>query len=91
MAEFGERGKQIILFLDEKMPNLGPCPLCKKEKWTVSDTVWELQELFEGELRSNSPRTPVICLTCGNCGNTILINAIIAGIVKSEAKGGQNG
>ena len=33
-----------------------------------------------------SALVPVVPITCGNCGNTVLINAIVAGLVNREGE-----
>ena len=81
---------KLIKFWDEKIPDMGVCPLCKKSQWSVSDTLWEVREFFQGGLKVGSPVYPVIIVTCNNCGNTYFLNAIVAGIVKPEQKGGKD-
>ena len=85
-----EQKQKLIKFLDEKIPDIGACPLCKKIQWSISETIWEVQEFFEGGLKIGSPKYPVISITCNNCGNTFFLNAIVAGIVGPEQKGGKN-
>jgi len=82
---------KIIAFLNEKVPQMGACPLCKQNRWSVSDTIWEVQEFFQGGLKVGSPKMPFVSITCANCGNTIFLNAIVAGIVKPDKKGGKDG
>ena len=59
-----------------------PCPMCTVGKWQVQESVYQLSEFKDGALVVGGPGIPVIPVTCGNCGNTILINAIAAGILK---------
>lgn len=59
------------------------CPMCKAKNWGVSDSIYELKGFNQKEQSSGAtPIIPVIPVTCENCGNTILINAIAADIVK---------
>jgi len=86
-----EKQKQHLLdFLKEKIPTLDPCPLCKKKQWTLSDTVWEMKEFRREGLVIGGPIYPVISITCGNCGNTHFLNAVVAGIMRPEQKGGKD-
>lgn len=60
-----------------------PCPMCNNRKWSVQNKVFELREFRGGSLvLGGTPIVPIIPITCENCGNTILINAIKSGIVK---------
>lgn len=46
--------------------------------------IFELREFNDGNfvLGPNSAITPVIPVTCSNCGNTVFVNALIAGLLK---------
>jgi len=88
MSSEKEIERKILDFINKKVPDIGACPLCKENRWSVSDTIWEVQEFFQSGLKLGSPKMPLISLTCANCGNTYFLNAIVAGIVKSEKKGG---
>lgn len=91
MADEKKIEEKLKEFLDKKVPSMDPCPLCKENRWTVSDTIWEVQEFFQGGLRLGSPKMPFISITCANCGNTYFLNAIVAGIVRPDRKGVENG
>jgi ribosomal protein S27AE len=76
--------EKLISFLNEKWKGRS-CPMCNVGKWSVQDNVFELREFQGGGLViGGTPIIPIIPITCGNCGNTIFVNAITAGIVKSE-------
>ena len=77
-----EQVKKIIEHLNSKWGNK-PCPMCSESKWTVSDTVYEMREFHGGNMViGNGPIIPIIPVSCNNCGNTVLVNAIQAGAVK---------
>ncbi|MCR4315269.1 MAG: hypothetical protein NUW37_02860 [Planctomycetes bacterium] len=62
-----------------------PCTLCGASSWGVSDKVYELREFNEGDFKvGNVPIMPLIPVTCDNCGNTILVNAILTGFVDNQ-------
>lgn len=74
--------ENLINFLNDKWQDR-PCPMCNERKWTVQDKVFELREFHEGSLvLGGTPIIPLIPVTCENCGNTILINALKTGVVK---------
>ena len=76
--------QEIIDFLNDKW-NGTPCPMCRKGEWSVTDKVFELREFHEGNLVIGGPGTPivpVIPVTCKNCGNTVLINPMVVGLLK---------
>lgn len=68
-----------------------PCQQCSIGNWSVQDTAYELRQFSNGSLVAGGTVMPVIPVICSNCGNTILVNAIIAGAVdldKSKKGGG---
>lgn len=73
---------QAIAFLNAKW-GLRPCPMCGTSNWTVQGTPFQLMEFHQGNLVVGGPIVPVIPVICVNCGNTVLVNAIIAGLVPS--------
>lgn len=74
---------EIINFLNTKWSGVS-CPLCGGREWSVTDKFFELREFQDGNIiiGGNSAITPVIPVTCKNCGNTVLINAITTGLLK---------
>jgi hypothetical protein len=64
-----------------------PCQMCGLGNWNVSETIFEIREYNQGDLIvGGGPILPVIPVTCDNCGNTILVNAIKAGLIESNKK-----
>lgn len=59
------------------------CPLCHHNGWTMPGTVFKLDE-FNPEKKNYTQILPEIPIICGHCGNTLFINAVIAGIVDSN-------
>lgn len=63
-----------------------PCQMCGTGSWTVQTSAYELRQFFQGSLVvGGSPVIPVVPVVCTNCGNTVLVNAIIAGALASLA------
>ena len=76
-------GQELIDYLNDKWHG-ARCPLCGEGVWNVTDKIFELREFNDGNfvLGPNSAITPVIPVTCSNCGNTVFVNALIAGLLK---------
>lgn len=62
-----------------------PCQQCGTGSWNVQDKAYELRQFYSGSLVTGGAVIPVIPVICSNCGNTVLVNAIIAGAVKKDA------
>jgi len=79
MAKFD--GNKLIIHLEKKWQGK-PCPMCGVGNWNVQDSSYELREYHGGNIViGGGPIIPVVPVVCTNCGNTILVNAIIAGVV----------
>lgn len=81
MAKF--EGHQAIAHLQNKWSGR-PCPMCATGNWNVQDSTFQLTEFNQGAMVLGGPVIPVIPIVCNNCGNTLLINAITAGVIKPE-------
>ena len=75
--------EKLIQLLKSKWQEQQPCPMCKKGEWSVQDKIFELREFRKEGLNVGSPIMPVIPITCLNCGNTVLINALVSKILES--------
>ncbi len=65
------------------------CCICQGSDWNVSDTIFELREFNNGSLGGGAIQ-PIVTLTCLNCGQTIMQNAIKVGVVYPRIKEGNN-
>ena len=75
-----EQQKHILDHL-QKNWTAKTCPLCMEIKWSINTNVFEMREYFKEKIvYANNTVFPVIPIVCGNCGYTILINTIKAGI-----------
>lgn len=70
----------MINFLSDKWKGRG-CPMCGQGPWSVQDKVFQLTEFHQGNMVIGGPVVPVIPVSCGNCGHTILVNALISGAI----------
>jgi len=67
------------------------CRQCEQAAWVLPDKIFQLVEYQSNFLPPGSPILPVIPITCSNCGNTILINALVASVLESQQEGERNG
>ncbi len=73
----------VIAFLNSKWGDRS-CPMCNSGPWNVQDRIFQLNEFHQGNLVVGGPLIPVIPVSCGNCGHTVLVNAIISGALPAE-------
>jgi len=83
-----EERKKINNFLEKKWKPPHNCSICHNNSWHISKELFELRPFYGGGLKKLSPSgvAPLIVITCANCGNTIFINALIAGLDLKGAK-----
>ena len=86
--------QKILKWLNRRTGNKPPiCPVCKNERWMISETSFELREFSGGEPAGavlgpftfplpTRESVPLFCLTCESCGFTELFNAEKAGVLK---------
>lgn len=63
-----------INWVAEKWPVPRECPYC-------SNTEWEVGTPLEIQTAQDESLTPHFPVMCSNCGNTVFINAVRAGLV----------
>jgi hypothetical protein len=78
MAKIDSR--KIIQHLEQKWRGKG-CTQCGVANWQVQDSTFELREFNAGNMVLGGPVIPVVPVICANCGNTVLINALISGVM----------
>jgi predicted nucleic-acid-binding Zn-ribbon protein len=81
-----EQKKEFIEFINKRW-TLQVCPVCKATQWLIPDNIYEMPEIrFSPSVPRKMKMTPLIQVVCGNCGYTILFNAILTGIYKEDTK-----
>jgi DNA-directed RNA polymerase subunit RPC12/RpoP len=71
---------RIIKHLEDKWGE-NVCPMCGHRDWNVPEEIYELREFQSGGLTiGGGPIVPVLPITCAYCGNTVLVNGIVAGL-----------
>jgi len=84
-----DQRQMIDTFIKNKWTLHPKCPICHKNSWNVSPELFELRSFHGGSMviGGKGGIVPLILVTCVNCGNTILINALIAGLdIKGDIK-----
>jgi hypothetical protein len=76
-----EQHAKLQAFINSKWRH-GSCQVCGQNSWGLNDIVFELRAFQGGSLiiGGQSPIYPVCTIACNNCGNTIFINALVAGL-----------
>jgi len=70
----------LIKHLNEKWGDR-KCAQCGVNNWQVQDSVFELRQFSGGSLIVGGPLIPVVPVTCANCGNTVLVSALLAKVM----------
>ena len=58
------------------------CPICGKDDWVIIDEVVEVRAYSEGRTVIGGSIYPHMAVICSKCGNTLLFNALLAGLVE---------
>ncbi len=77
--------KKLIAHLAAKWTGR-PCPMCGAANWNAQNSSFQLMEFHGGNVVIGGPVIPVVPITCANCGNTVLINAIVAGVLSPRTE-----
>jgi len=62
------------------------CDSCSGHDWLLNDKVFEMREFNMGTLVLGGQASvfPVITVSCKQCGNTYLFNAILLGLIEKK-------
>lgn len=71
-------------WLDKHWRGSRICPVCQNNSWGISDEVVEMRPFRGGSLIVGGSIYPLFTVTCDTCGHTLLFNALVAGLVKSQ-------
>lgn len=71
--------KRLEKFVDGK--NIPVCSFCGNNSWSISSKIFQLLEFDTNGLTLGGPTYPVVPITCNHCGNTLLINALVANLI----------
>jgi hypothetical protein len=67
------------------------CFVCGASKWEVNHYLAEMRLFRRGDISLQDGVYPVAVAHCATCGNTVLFNAIIRGIVQQDEVEGKYG
>ena len=82
-----EQQNKILEHLNKALKKPLRCPVCEDANWGITDEIFEIRGFYEGDKQIGSvPTTPIITVTCENCGNVLLFNASIVGILEPPKK-----
>jgi hypothetical protein len=58
------------------------CPICVTSTWSIADDFLEVRSWHGGNLVMGGATYPHLALICANCGYTIFMNAVRAGLIE---------
>jgi hypothetical protein len=70
-------------WLINRWPEHRSCPLCNHEEWRIGPSFAQIPTSTLG-LQTPPRINPCVAVVCGHCGNTILLNALIMGLLPEE-------
>lgn len=77
-----EQRTKFLNHINSKTNLIGKCPVCSARQWSILDHFLNGLVFHPGgSIVMGGPSYPHVGLICGNCGNTQLINAVVAGIL----------
>jgi hypothetical protein len=60
------------------------CEVCHNNAWTINPSLFYLSAYHGPNIIIGGPRLPLVCISCGVCGNTKFLNAITLGLVNPQ-------
>jgi hypothetical protein len=85
MALTPEQNKVLIEHVNKKWKG-SQCRQCEANNWSVDGIIQIALGEFPGPVQLGGTVLPTVAVICRNCGNTVLINLVIAGVVEGVAK-----
>lgn len=76
-----EQRQKLNNFVQDKWKRPYACACCGANNWNLADEVYQLTSFAGGAMIIGGPIVPLVPVTCNNCGNTVLVNALIAEVV----------
>lgn len=70
--------EELLNKLSEKWNN-AQCPYCGSKHWTVDPNIMTLSPTYSRPHKEGIELLPVVAVTCQECGNTVLVNAVVLG------------
>lgn len=80
-----EQREKFAAHINSKSALIGKCPVCSARQWSILDHFLNGIVFYPGGgMVIGGPSYPHVGLICGHCGNTQLINAVVAGILPGD-------
>jgi predicted RNA-binding Zn-ribbon protein involved in translation (DUF1610 family) len=70
----------FINYLKTKWGATKVCPMCGNTKWNVLESTYEIRDWDPRAVLAAGQVLPVVPVVCTNCGNTVLVSAVAAGV-----------
>ena len=77
-----EQRQRVAQWFSDKWSH-GPCPVCDANAWAPNSKLGQITNFASDEFEVNV--VPVLLVYCTNCGYTLPINALVAGICQPRA------
>lgn len=76
--------KRLREWLSEKWQK--GCPFCEQNSWVASHVITLISQRPDelGTISLGGTTFPCVVVTCQNCGNTALVNALSSGVLLKE-------
>lgn len=79
-----DQSKKFLATIQAKWRPPFQCTCCGANNWSIAESVFQLTEFHGSGMRIGGLLVPVVPVTCNNCGNTLVINALVAGAIEPE-------
>lgn len=77
-----EQRTKFLEHINSKTNLVGKCPICGTRQWSIlAHFLNGIVFHPGGSFVIGGPSYPHVGMICGNCGNTQLVNAVVAGIL----------
>ena len=76
---------RLISHLQNKWGNGRGCPMCAEKNWGIDDA-YQLTRFGKGDPAADERVMPIVPVICQNCGYTVLVSAILAGVIGPPAQ-----
>jgi hypothetical protein len=81
-----EEKQKAKAWIERHSKGHGGCPICTSSDWRLSDWFVEVRPYYESAFLGGAV-FPLIMVSCGNCGYTMLFHAPLVGIIKVPKDG----
>lgn len=72
----------VIKHLKNKWGEQKTCPMCNTGEWEVVDLLFHLSAFSKPGGKGRTISMPLVPVCCGNCGYTVLLNALQADLTE---------